>query len=213
MAVSLKHAFTSAKGDGADSTFVQPSNWNAEHTLTLDTDKLVGRQSAGNGAAEEIPCTSTGRSIIAAANAAAARTVLGLAAVAASGSFSDLGTTPTTLSGYGITDAAAKAQTFDDPIYIEYPTAKDYRVIVKRPFAGSITEVVTRTESGTATVTVKINSTALGGTANSASTSEQAQTHSSDNAFVANDDIVVTVSSISSCIGLSINLKYTRSLA
>lgn len=54
MAVSLKHAFTSGKSDGADATLIQPSNWNAEHTLSLATNTLLGRTTAGTGAAEEI---------------------------------------------------------------------------------------------------------------------------------------------------------------
>ena len=54
MTVSLKHAFTSAKTDGADTTLVQPSNWNAEHTLTMGTGKLLGRSTAGTGSAEEL---------------------------------------------------------------------------------------------------------------------------------------------------------------
>jgi hypothetical protein len=55
MAISLKHAFTSAKPDGPDSTLVRPSDWNAEHQLQLATGKLIGRVTAGDGAAEEIP--------------------------------------------------------------------------------------------------------------------------------------------------------------
>lgn len=54
MVVSLKHAFQSAVSDSGDTTLVQPSNWNAEHTLTLATGRLLGRTSAGAGAAEEI---------------------------------------------------------------------------------------------------------------------------------------------------------------
>ena len=54
MAVSLKHAFSSAKTDGADATLVQPSNWNAEHTLQLATNRLLGRTTAGTGVVEEI---------------------------------------------------------------------------------------------------------------------------------------------------------------
>ena len=54
MAVSLKHAFTSAKADGADPTQVQPSNWNAEHTLTCATARILGRTTAGDGAVEEL---------------------------------------------------------------------------------------------------------------------------------------------------------------
>jgi len=54
MAISLKHNFTSSKPDGTDSTMVQPSNWNAEHTLTQATNKLLGRTTASTGATEEI---------------------------------------------------------------------------------------------------------------------------------------------------------------
>jgi len=34
--VALKHAFVSGKTDGGDSTLVQPSNWNAAHTIDSD---------------------------------------------------------------------------------------------------------------------------------------------------------------------------------
>jgi len=54
MTVSLKHTFTSPKDDSADPTVVQPSNWNEEHALTLDTNKVLGRATAGTGAAEEL---------------------------------------------------------------------------------------------------------------------------------------------------------------
>lgn len=59
MTISLKHAFVSGKGDGADSSLVQPSNWNAEHTLSMATARLVGRTTAGDGAAEEISVSSS----------------------------------------------------------------------------------------------------------------------------------------------------------
>lgn len=78
MTISLKHAFTSAKSDGADATLVRPSNWNAEHTLTLATDRLLGRQTSGSGAVEEITCTSAGRAILDDADAATQRTTLGV---------------------------------------------------------------------------------------------------------------------------------------
>jgi WD40 repeat protein len=54
MTVSLKHTFQSVKTDSLDVTLVQPSNWNQEHDLTLATNKLLGRATAGTGAAEEI---------------------------------------------------------------------------------------------------------------------------------------------------------------
>lgn len=52
MTVSLKHTFVSAKADSADASLVQPSSWNAEHTLTLGANVLLGAVTAG--AAQEI---------------------------------------------------------------------------------------------------------------------------------------------------------------
>jgi hypothetical protein len=54
MAIEIKHPFVSAKSDGPDSTLIQPSNWNAGHTLTMGTSFLIGRTTAGAGTAEEI---------------------------------------------------------------------------------------------------------------------------------------------------------------
>ncbi len=89
---------------------------------------------------------------------------------------------------------------------------KDYRIVVKAAHGGTFTETTTRSESGTATFTFKINTTALGGTANSVSSSEQSQAHASNNVFVAGDDIVITASSNSACLGASFTMKYTRTL-
>lgn len=55
MSISVKHAFASAKADGVDTTLVQPSNWNAEHTITLAASKILGRDSSGAGAMQELP--------------------------------------------------------------------------------------------------------------------------------------------------------------
>lgn len=54
MPISLKHAFVSGKADGADSTLVQPSSWNAEHALTMASARLLGRTTGGVGLAEEL---------------------------------------------------------------------------------------------------------------------------------------------------------------
>ena len=54
MAISLKHNFASGIADEGDTSLVRPSNWNAEHDLTLATSRLVGRTTAGTGSAEEI---------------------------------------------------------------------------------------------------------------------------------------------------------------
>lgn len=54
MTISNKHKFVSAKSDVADTSLVRPSNWNDEHDLTMAADRLIGRTTAGPGAAEEI---------------------------------------------------------------------------------------------------------------------------------------------------------------
>lgn len=47
MTVSLKHAFVSSIPDGADTSVVRPSNWNAEHTLTGTINTLMGFDATG----------------------------------------------------------------------------------------------------------------------------------------------------------------------
>lgn len=94
--------------------------------------------------------------------------------------------------------------------YFNAPSAKDYRIVVKAAHSGIISETTTVAESGTGTVTFKINTTALGGTANSASSTEQSRAHSSNNVFAAGDDIVVTPSALTSLVGLSFTIKYFR---
>jgi hypothetical protein len=96
---------------------------------------------------------------------------------------------------------------------IAVPANQDYQLVIKIPHGGTITEATTRCVSGTCTATFKVNTTALGGTANSVSSSKQSQAHSSTNTFAADDDIVVTISSNSACVGLSFTLKYTRTYA
>lgn len=78
MAVSITHPFVSTKSDGGDTSVVRPTNWNAAHTITMATGKVLGRTTAGTGAVEELDATSTGLSVLSASDAAAVRTVLGL---------------------------------------------------------------------------------------------------------------------------------------
>lgn len=108
---------------------------------------------------------------------------------------------------------AAKTQSWEQSWLIEYPENKDYLVVVNSAIAREITSVTTRTSSGTCTVTAKINTTALGGSANAASSTEQTQSHSSANAVAAGDDIVLTISASSSPVALSVTLSGTLSLA
>lgn len=55
MAISIKHPFTSAKADGPDTTLVQPSNWNADHAITMAAGTVLGKDTSGAGAAQELP--------------------------------------------------------------------------------------------------------------------------------------------------------------
>lgn len=113
-----------------------------------------------------------------------------------------------------LADKAAKSQTAEQISgFLSSPANKDYRIALNMAHGGTITETTTRSASGTCTATFKVNTTALGGTANSVSSSEQSQSHSSSNTFVAGDDIVLTVSSNSSCADMSFSIKYTRTLA
>jgi hypothetical protein len=109
--------------------------------------------------------------------------------------------------------AAAMSQTFGLSGLIATPSNKDFRIVVNIPFAGTITKVTTRSASGTCTATFKVNTTALGGTANSVSSTEQEQAHASSNTFSVGDDIVITVSSNSSCVDMSFTILYTRTLS
>lgn len=95
---------------------------------------------------------------------------------------------------------------------IAAPSNKSYTLGLKMPFAGTITETTTKSTSGTCTATFKINSTALGGTANAVSSVEQSQAHSTANAFVAGDDLVVTVSANATCVDGLFAIKWTRTV-
>lgn len=99
------------------------------------------------------------------------------------------------------------------PWLIPAPEDKDYPVIVGAAEAFTITSVTTKTAMGTATVTVKINGTPLGGDPNSATTSKSTESHSSDNEVSAGDDITITVSDTSSAEDLSITIAGTMELA
>ena len=97
-------------------------------------------------------------------------------------------------------------------VVIEFPENGDYDVALDAAMDREIYEVVTKTKTGTCTVTVKIDTTALGGTANSASTTQQIQTHSSSNVWNTDEDLRATISSASSCERLTITCKTRRTI-
>jgi hypothetical protein len=108
---------------------------------------------------------------------------------------------------------AAKTQVFAMPGFISVGVSGDTRIVINIPFAGTITKVTTRCTSGTATMTVKVNTTALGGSTNSISSSEQTQAHASSNTFVVGDDIVITLSSVSSVVNITYMIEGTITLS
>jgi hypothetical protein len=95
---------------------------------------------------------------------------------------------------------------------IEAPDNKTYTIVGKLKQPVTITEVTTITKAGTCTVTIKINGVALGGTANSASTTEQSQSHTTANEAVAGDTIDIVVSSNSSAEMLTVDISGTITL-
>lgn len=82
MTISITHPFISAKGDGGDATLVRPSNWNANHTTSIATGKLVGRTSPGVGAFEEISISALVAAALDETTGEAFLAALGLAAFA-----------------------------------------------------------------------------------------------------------------------------------
>ena len=96
--------------------------------------------------------------------------------------------------------------------FIEFPEDKDYDLIINSPYACTINSVTTDCTAGTGTLTGKINTTALGGTANSVSTTESEQTHSSANSLAAGDNFRITMSATSGLENMSVTVKITRTL-
>lgn len=86
---------------------------------------------------------------------------------------------------------------------------QDYVVVLKAERAMKILETTSKSRSGTCTATFKINTTALGGTANAVSTSEQSQAHTSANQMVAGDDLIITISANSTCLDATFAVKFT----
>ena len=111
-------------------------------------------------------------------------------------------------------DAASRTQ--DDEAWygmmLGTVTNGDYRIILHARRAGTIGQTTTRCASGTATATFKINGAALGGAANSVSSSEQTQAHASANIFAVGDDIVITITSASSLKDMSFSIEFAETM-
>lgn len=112
----------------------------------------------------------------------------------------------------GLPGKAGRTQVASGHWLIEVADDKAYVVIGKAAQAFTITEVTTIAATGTCTATIEINGTPLGGTANSVSTSEQSQTHSSANEVAAGDTVEIVISSNSGCEGITIDITGTMAL-
>lgn len=82
-----------------------------------------------------------------------------------------------------------------------------YTIIVRSPFNGAITRTTTVCRSGTATARFAIDGTDVGTAANAVSTTENTITHSTANNLFANQDLTMTITSASICVGLAVSMQ------
>lgn len=106
--------------------------------------------------------------------------------------------------------AAIEDRTERDVLTISVPVNQAYAVEIAAPFGYTINKIQTKCTSGTCTLTFTIGATALGGGANSVSSTLQAKSHTSANVVAVGDTVTATVSSNSSCLGLIAIIEYVR---
>lgn len=95
----------------------------------------------------------------------------------------------------------------------KYPEAGTEIIIADAKYARSIPEITAYALVGTITLTWKIGSSALGGGANSVTTSKATVSHSSDNEIAIGDTLTCVLSSVSSdCAGVGWTIKQQRPL-
>lgn len=112
---------------------------------------------------------------------------------------------------FNITSVTNQITGWQQVLLVEQVIEQDYFVTRYVPEGFKILAMRTISASGTCTATGKIGSTALGGTANSVSSTVNTQTHSSANVLVAGDTFKVTTSSNSACLGMEVWLQILKS--
>lgn len=193
-----------------------PAAIGAINGLTPAADRLA--YYTGSGTAALATFTSFARTFVAYADAASAFGGIKQAATATSTGVVELATDAETITGTdtsrAVTPANVAAKTIKDwiSILIEAPANQDYVIARNLPVGCTVNSITTKSASGTCTLTGKINTTALGGTANSVSSTETTQTHSSANVAAAGDDLVLTVSANATCLRLEATVAITRAL-
>jgi hypothetical protein len=122
MTITVKHKHVSPKSDGSDSTLIQPSDWNNNHSFAGTANTLFGFDSTGAGG-EVTPdgttLTLSGNSLSVANGGlsiakldAAAQATIAAKAPSASPAFTGIPTAPTQASGDNSTRIATTAFTF-----------------------------------------------------------------------------------------------------
>lgn len=106
--------------------------------------------------------------------------------------------------------AALAARTDADTFALKAPANGDENVLINAPFGFTISSITSKCVSGSCTATFKIGGVALGGGANSVSTTEQTKTHTSANVVAVSDDLTCTISSASACVSAIFTIVYTR---
>lgn len=102
-------------------------------------------------------------------------------------------------------------QTDGISIFIETPVVEDYLVGLNMPFGGLISHLTLKTESGTGTMSVKINDVIVTGlSAIAASTTQLEAIPTALNTFEPGDDIHLVVDSVSSLLNLAASIAYRR---
>lgn len=103
-----------------------------------------------------------------------------------------------------------QGQTDGDTFSISFPINQDYYVLINAPFGFKINTISSLCSAGSCTATFKIAGVALGGGANSVTTSRQDVTHTSANVVNVADPISCTISSNSSCQYAIFEIAFTR---
>lgn len=114
--------------------------------------------------------------------------------------------TPATIGAAGLTQVDFLSG------HIRSPANQDYRIVEKIPFGATITAFAAKTSSGTITAALKINTTAVTNGSINVTSTQGSATPSAANVMVANDALVLALSSNSSAQNLSFTIKFTRTL-
>jgi hypothetical protein len=193
-----------------------PAAIDAIDGLTPAADRLA--YYTGTGTADLATFTSFARTFSAYSDAAAAFAGIKQAASDTVTGVVELATNAETITGTdtarAVTPANVAAKTVKDwiSVLIEKPANQDYVISRNIPLGCTVNSITTKCASGTCTVTGKINTTALGGTANSVSSSETTQAQASANIAAVGDDLVLTVSANATCLRLEATVAITRAL-